>query len=71
MNTEVPLIWTAKGNLPFDDLYCEVRWEDTKDYIKFTEIYKLKTTDEVVRDSHHTYLKQGLPVFGEQGALNG
>lgn len=53
-----PLIYTSRGNLPVSSLDYETRWEDTPDYIKFVEVYRLD--DEVVRESAHVYSKRGL-----------
>lgn len=56
--TDIPLIYTSKGNLPVDSLIYETRWEDAPDFIKFTEVYMLG--DEVVKESAHIYSKRGL-----------
>lgn len=53
-----PLIYTSRGNLPVSSLDYETRWEDTPDYIKFVEVYRLD--GEVVRESAHVYSKRGL-----------
>jgi len=58
MSVDEPLIYTARGNLPIDSLQYETRWEDTPDYIKFVEVYRLD--GEVVRESAHVYSKRGL-----------
>jgi hypothetical protein len=52
------MIHTSHGNLPIDSLQYETRWEDTPDYIKFVEVYRLD--GEVVRESAHVYSKRGL-----------
>ena len=49
MTNEQPLIWTSKGNLPVADLTYVPMWEETDDYIKFVETYKLD--NEVVKQS--------------------
>lgn len=66
-NTETPLIWTSKGNLPIDDLQYSYQWEDTPDFIKFTETYALD--DEVVKQSSHIYSKLSLSIGSEQGEI--
>lgn len=62
-NTEVPLIWTTKGNLPEADLRFEHNWQDTEDYTALTLSYYLG--DELVKSSTHVYSKKPLEMFGE------
>lgn len=62
-----PLIYTTKGNLPIAQLAYSHRWEDTPDYIKFIETYKL--ADEVVRESVHVMGKKSLDLAAAQGAV--
>lgn len=64
-----PLIWTTKGNIPIEGLQYSTEWQETADQVRFIETYKQE--DEVVKRSIHVMIKQGLPVFGEQGQLNG
>lgn len=64
MNEE-PLIWTSKGNLPVAALEYSHAWEETPDYIKFSETYKLD--GEVVKQSCHLNLKHGLATVSDQG----
>jgi hypothetical protein len=59
-----PLIWTNKGNLPVADLRYEVLWQDTEDFIKFTENHYLG--EELVKSSSHAYSKKPLEITGEQ-----
>ena len=40
-NTNEPLIYTIKGNLPIKDLVYSHSWENTDSYIKFIETYTL------------------------------
>lgn len=54
----VPLVYTTKGNLPASELEYSVRWEDTPDYTKFVETYKL--AGEVVKESAHVMSKIGI-----------
>ena len=61
---DTPLIWTSKGNLPIEALTYEHKWEDSEEYMKFSETYSLD--GEVVKQSAHVYKKKGLDVFGEQ-----
>lgn len=65
MNTETPLIWTTEGNLPVDSLSYETRWEDTDEYTKFVETYRLN--GEVVKESAHVYCKRPLDAAVLQG----
>jgi hypothetical protein len=59
--TEVPLIWTTKGNLPIASLQQFVQWELTDDYVKFREVHK--TADgEIVRDATHIYKRKGVDL---------
>ena len=54
----IPLIFTTKGNLPMESLEYSTSWENTDDYIKLTETYRLE--GEVVRQSAHVYVKKGM-----------
>lgn len=67
MNTEEPLIWTIKGNLPASSLQYVTRWENTPEYVKFVEAYLLN--GEVVRESAHVLAKQGASIEGQQAAF--
>ena len=67
--SDVPLIWTSKGNLPVDGLTYEPEWNDLEDQVQFIETYK--QGDEIVKRSVHIMIKKGIAVFGEQGAFNG
>jgi hypothetical protein len=67
MNTEEPLIWTAKGNLPLAGLRYETIWNDQKDFTTFTENYYL--ADELVKSSTHAYNRKPLDLFGEQATF--
>ncbi len=57
--TEKPLIWTAKGNLPIEELTYQTAWDVQENYIKFVERY-LDASGEVVKESAHVYDKLGL-----------
>lgn len=54
----MPLVYTSKGNLPMASLNYEVRWEDTPDYTKLVEVYKLE--GEIVKESAHVLSKRGI-----------
>jgi hypothetical protein len=62
-----PLIWTSKGNLPIASLQYAHAWEDTPEYLKFSETYTLD--GEIVKQSAHVYVKQGMAAQPEQGAF--
>jgi hypothetical protein len=67
--TEVPLIWTSKGNLPVADLKRDVEWTFSPTGIVLKEIYTLG--EEVVRSSADVYKLPDGMVFNTQGHLNG
>lgn len=56
--SEVPLIYTSKGNIPEESLLFEPIWEDTPDYTKLRLIYRLD--GEVVKESAFVLSKRGL-----------
>jgi hypothetical protein len=53
-----PLIHTINGNLPVASLKYSTAWEDTPEYTKFTETYRLD--GEIVRQSSHVLGKRAL-----------
>ena len=59
-----PLIWTSKGNMKVSDLEYVTTWDDAPTYIKLIETYK--HDGEVVKQSAHVYVKQGLMSLAEQ-----
>jgi hypothetical protein len=63
----VPMIWTAKGNMPIADLQYRTEWTENDDEIGMAEIYEFE--GEVVRRSVHIRKKQGLAMVGKQAAL--
>ncbi len=65
--TEAPLIYTIKGNLPIASLDYATRWEVTDDYTKLIETYSLN--GEVVRESAHVLAKRGLSIEAQTLAL--
>jgi len=64
---QVPLIWTTKGNLPIDSLQYSTEWEETETSIRFSEIHRLD--GEIVKQSQHVLLKQGVSSLMEQEKL--
>lgn len=69
MNSDEPLIYTTKGNLPIASLQYRHEWKEDDNGIYLIEEYKLD--DEVVKRNVHARLKKGIPsllkqqVFGE------
>lgn len=61
---EVPLIWTAKGNLPVSTLKVQALWQDNPDNIVFTEQYIEIASGELVKSSTHVYVKPPTEVVG-------
>jgi hypothetical protein len=55
---DIPMIWTALGNLPLADLEYEVKWERTETYVKFIEIHRYR--GELVREAAHVLALQGI-----------
>lgn len=64
-----PLIYTTHGNLPIASLALSTAWEDTPDYVKMTETYRLG--DEIVRESVHVLARKPLSMVGEQFNFKG
>ena len=56
--SDIPLIWTTKGNLPVDSLEYKTTWEETPENTVFVESYLLD--GEVVKQSVHVKSKRGL-----------
>lgn len=66
---DIPLIYTAHGNLPVESLEYETKWETTSDYVKFIEIYK--KDGEVVRESAHVLALKSLEAQVFSGQIGG
>lgn len=66
MDNQEPLIFTSKGNLPLASLHHEVAWEDTPDYVKFVERFRLD--GEIVKESAHVLARKGVEMIGHQAA---
>ena len=56
--TEVPLIWTIRGNLPISSLQYRHQWTDNADETSLVEEYLLD--GEVVKRNVHIMLKKGI-----------
>lgn len=63
MTTDVPLIYTARGNLPISELTLETQWTVNSDFIKLVERYRA-ADGEVVRESAHVYSMHGVAGAG-------
>jgi hypothetical protein len=59
--SDVPLIYTTKGNLPVADLKYRHEWAEDGDSISLVEEYFLG--DELVRRNVHMRLKKGLETL--------
>lgn len=62
--TDVPLMYTSRGNVPIDTLEMRVFWDITDKYIKVRECFYDKTSGELVRESAHAYDKHGVSATG-------
>ena len=60
MTNEVPLIYTAEGNLPIAELAYATRWERTDGYIALVETYSRE--GRVVRQSKHVFGLKPLDI---------
>jgi hypothetical protein len=61
--TDVPLIYTSKGNVPVESLSYEKDWLIDDDLIVFTEVWR-DDTGAIVKNNVHMYAKKGLPQLG-------
>lgn len=55
-----PLVYTTLGNVPADSLEYHKEWLVQPEVIKFREFYVDKATGQIVKDSVHVYLPQGV-----------
>ena len=62
--SEVPLIYTAKGNVPVDSLDYTKEWEFGDDVVWFREFWHDRETGELVKNNVHGYALKGLPLLG-------
>ena len=61
--SDIPLIYTKRGNLPIADLTLETEWVIEDAFIKLVERYRA-ADDEVVRESAHVYSFAGVAGDG-------
>lgn len=64
MNTDIPLIYTTKGNLPINSLQYRHQWLEDVNTITFVEEYLLD--EEVVKRNVHCKYKCGMNAELEQ-----
>lgn len=69
LNTETPIVFTSKGNVPQDTLDYHHEWVVNEDVIRFREFYTEKATGEIVRDSTHIYLPKGAAAGAVAGGF--
>lgn len=58
MDQPEPLVYTTKGNLPISGLEYFHFWEDSEEYTKFIQGYKLD--GEIVKQEAHVRMKKGM-----------
>lgn len=67
--SDVPLIYTSRGNLPIASLEYQTRWEEVPGhYTKLIETYSLD--GEVVRQSAHVLAREPLRVDAAANHIN-
>ncbi len=64
MNTQEPLIYTTKGNLPVASLQYHHEWQEDDDAIYLIEEFTLD--GELVRRNVHARMKKGLAALLKQ-----
>lgn len=62
--SDVPLIYTSKGNLPIKDLVYTHFWHEDENSVVLVEEYRLG--EEVVKRNAHHKLKRGVDAAVEQ-----
>lgn len=65
--SEIPLIFTTKGNIPVSELKQDVEWRFNAGCIVFIERYFLG--DEMVKESSHAKLLSGVAAIGATGKI--
>lgn len=65
--TDLPLIYTSKGNVLESTLTYEHRWVITDDFIQLLECWK-DESGEIVKNNVHMYALRGGPAIGGQQA---
>lgn len=65
---DVPLLYTERGNVPYDSLSHETEWEFGERHIACALVARRK--DAVVRREPHVFLLEGLAIGGQSERLN-
>lgn len=65
--SEVPMIYTTKGNLPVSQLEYVTQWGENESEVAFAEEYRHE--GELVRRSVHIMKKKGADMGTEQGRI--
>lgn len=60
--TDLPMIFTTKGNIPLDAMRYETEWVSDPKYIMFCERWLLN--DEVVKSNSHVYGHNPVDALG-------
>ncbi len=56
--SDTPLLYTSKGNVPFDTVTLHHEWDFPPGFIKYREFYTDNASGEVIKDSTAIY---GIP----------
>lgn len=65
------MVWTKYGLMPEAQLTYSHKWDDTEDYVAFTETYT-NADGEIVKQSQHVLGKKPFPLTESvQGSING
>jgi hypothetical protein len=67
LSNDEPLVYTTKGNLPLSSLERFFWWEDTPEYTKFVQGYKLN--GEVVSQGADVLARKGFCLGAEQNKI--
>jgi len=66
--TDVPLIFTSRGNVPIESLRYEHRWTQNDDMVIFEEFW-FAEDGEIVKNNKHALAKKPLSISGEQACM--
>jgi hypothetical protein len=65
--SEVPLIYTSRGNVPLDSVDIKVEWFFEPDYVKLVEKAFDKVSGELIKESAHIYSKSSVMGVAQVG----
>jgi hypothetical protein len=68
--TESPLIYTIDGNVPADSLDYKTDWYVSDEQIRFTEEYRPKGEDRIVKRNVHIMQRTFPGAGASHGQLN-